>query len=146
MMSGLTVFDSTIQETNGWLNDIQTLLINADRRQAYEAVRAVLHTLRDRLTAESAVHLSAQLPMLLRGLYFEGWKPSHTPTDERSAEAFIDAVAKRLPAGFAGSVEDAVRAVFEIAWARLGEGEAQKIMRQLPRPILELWPAVLWAT
>jgi uncharacterized protein (DUF2267 family) len=39
----------------------------------------MLHALRDRLPPEIAVHLSAQLPMLVRGIYYEGWK-----ADERS--------------------------------------------------------------
>jgi uncharacterized protein (DUF2267 family) len=31
----------------------------------------VLHALRDRLTVEEASDLAAQLPMLIRGLYYE---------------------------------------------------------------------------
>ena len=73
MSTGLDTFDKTIQETNLWLKDIMERLNTNDRHHAYSTLRAVLHTLRDRIGPESAAHLGAQLPMLLRGLFYEGW-------------------------------------------------------------------------
>ena len=63
--TGLDVFDSTVQQTNVWLKAIEERLPNADRHFAYLALRGTLHALRDRLPAELAVHLGAQLPMLM---------------------------------------------------------------------------------
>ena len=40
-----------------------------DHRSAYRALRSVLHVLRNRLTPEQAVHLGAQLPLLVRGIF-----------------------------------------------------------------------------
>jgi uncharacterized protein (DUF2267 family) len=68
------VFEGTLQKTQVWLNDLMFELDWEDRPQkAYLALRTVLHALRDRLTVEEAVQLGAQLPMLVRGFYFEGW-------------------------------------------------------------------------
>lgn len=75
MTTGLDVFDKTVQESNLWLKDIMERLSTSDRHHAYSTLRAVLHALRDRIGAESAAHLGAQLPMLLRGLYYEGVGP-----------------------------------------------------------------------
>ncbi|GAB3979343.1 hypothetical protein GCM10029978_074470 [Actinoallomurus acanthiterrae] len=50
-----------------------------DRRLAYRVLRAWSHTLRDRLTVEAAAHLAAQLPDPIRGMYYDGWNPSHVP-------------------------------------------------------------------
>lgn len=74
-MSSMSVdsLDRTIQETNVWLKAVTHRLEVDDGRFAFMAPRAVLHALRDRIGPENAVHLSAQLPMLVRGLYYEGW-------------------------------------------------------------------------
>ena len=82
--TGLPVFDTTVQETNLWLKAIMEALHTDDRHLAYLALRATLHALRDRLGPENAVHLAAQLPMLLRGLYYEGWRLAASQTKERT--------------------------------------------------------------
>ena len=73
--TGLDVFDETIHKTNSWLKEISEAL-GSDRRGAYRALRAVLHALRDRLTVDEAAHLGDQLPMLVRGIYYEAWRPA----------------------------------------------------------------------
>ncbi len=60
----------------------------SDRHAAYRVLRAVLHALRDRLTVAETVDLGAQLPMLIRGLYYEGWTPNDKPLRERTREKF----------------------------------------------------------
>lgn len=71
----MEIFGNTLQKTHLWLDDLMAELGWQDRHKAYLALRAVLHTLRDRLTVEEAAHLGAQLPMLIRGFYYEGWDP-----------------------------------------------------------------------
>ena len=75
-MTGLDVFDTTVQKTNVWLKDIMQELGWEDRHKAYMGLRTTLHALRDRLTPEEAAQFGAQLPMLIRGLYYEGWTPT----------------------------------------------------------------------
>lgn len=77
--TGLETFDTTLQKSNTWLKSLMGHLHTDNRRTAFVILRATLHALRDRLTPENAVHLGAQLPMLLRGLLFEGWHMAGTP-------------------------------------------------------------------
>src|SRR5262245_66211326 len=85
----IEAFDTTVQATYEWLRDISALLGDENRRHAYLALRGTLHALRDFLPTDEAAHLAAQLPMLVRGIYFEGWDPSTTPEPDRSAESFV---------------------------------------------------------
>jgi uncharacterized protein (DUF2267 family) len=82
--TGLDVFDTTLQKTNQWLHDTMRLLDCSDRRKAYLALRVTLHALRDRLTVEEVAQFAAQLPMLVRGFYYEGWDPTWIPRRWRS--------------------------------------------------------------
>ena len=78
--TGLEVFDTTLQETNHWLKLMMGELGTDSRRTAFGALRGALHALRDRIDVDNAAHLGAQMPMLLRGAYYEGWHPAATPT------------------------------------------------------------------
>ena len=70
--TGVTAFDSTLQTTNVWLHEIMDRMCWQDKHRAYHGLRAVLHALRDRLPVDQAAALGAQLPMLVRGFYYEG--------------------------------------------------------------------------
>lgn len=141
MTTGLPVFDTTVQQTNRWLSRAQAMMPDASRQEAYAAMRAVLHELRDRLPMEAVLGLSAQLPMLLRGVVLEGWRPQETPTDIRTPDAFCAAVARRLPPDFQRGPEAAVIAVFAVLADRLDPGETDKLIRHLPEPLRRFWPA-----
>lgn len=66
-------FDTTLHESEHWLEEVQKELQYKSEHDAYHALRAVLHTLRDHLPQDTSMHFAKQLPMLLKGLYFEGW-------------------------------------------------------------------------
>src|SRR5207253_965740 len=92
--NALEVLDTTMHKTHEWINAVAEET-HLETHDAYQALRAVLQTLRDRLSLEQSAHLSAQLPMLLRGLFFEGWKPAPTPVKMNRA-AFLAAIAEKL--------------------------------------------------
>jgi uncharacterized protein (DUF2267 family) len=137
--TGLPVFDTTVQETNLWLKAVMDGLHTDDRHLAYLALRATLHALRDRLGPENAVHLAAQLPMLLRGLYYEGWRLAASQTKERTRADFLEHVRSELPRGSALDPNVAARAVFGVMWEKLDLGEVGKVIDLLPAELKELW-------
>src|SRR3954451_19292244 len=94
-MTGLEVFDTTLRKTNEWLDEIMGELALEDRHTAYVALRGALHALRDRLPLEEAAHLGAQLPMLVRGFYYEGWRPVREPI-KMHREEFLLRVEEQL--------------------------------------------------
>jgi len=142
--TGLDTFDKTVQETNLWVKSLMQMLDTRDRHLAYMSLRGVLHALRDRIGPENAVHLGCQLPMLVRGMYFEAWHMAGTPTKERHKDQFLERVRAGFPkkAHAKLDVEKLTRAVFGVMWEKVEPGEVAKIIKVLPKQIRELWPAV----
>ena len=139
-MTGVHEFDTVVQDGNAWLKAVMEKLKTEDAHVAYMALRATLHALRDRIQPESAVHLGAQLPTVVRGVYYENWHMAGTPTKERHLPAFLDHVAKEIPPGMDADVEEMVRGVFEVMSDRVDHGEVAKVIRMLPGELRDLWP------
>ncbi|HEX2115979.1 MAG TPA: DUF2267 domain-containing protein [Alphaproteobacteria bacterium] len=137
--TGLEVFDDTLQKTNLWLKDIEAEL-GPDRQRSYHALRAVLHALRDRLTVDEAAHLSAQLPMLVRGIYYESYRPAGKPDKIRSRDEFLGRVNANLQNIRPIGADDAVRAVFGAIGHHCDPGEVREVVSSLPIEIRTLWP------
>jgi uncharacterized protein (DUF2267 family) len=140
--TGLEVFDRTIHKTNIWLKDLMEILGSADRQEAYAALRATLHALRDRLTIEETAQLAAQLPMLIRGFYYEGWDPTGKPLKERHRDEFLARIQRELER-YEIDPEQVARAVFQVVANRISEGEIQDVEHVLPREIRDLWPSTV---
>lgn len=144
MSTGLAVFDTTIQQSNTWLKGIEARLRPCDRQEAYSALRAVLHVLRDRLPLEGVLGLSAQLPLLLRGVFLEGWRPGDRPTHIRRPLSFAEAVEGQLAPAFPRDGLGVAEAVFEVMVERLDAGEVDKLIAYLPAPLRPLWEPQAW--
>jgi uncharacterized protein (DUF2267 family) len=139
--TGLDVFDRTIHTSNVWLNELMQNLGWQDRHGAYLALRATLHALRDRLAVDEMAHLGAQLPLVIRGMYYDGWNPGGQPVKIRTREEFLD----RVAAGFGRSDdpidrEAVARAVFALLASRVTAGEVEDVTHVLPAEIRSLWP------
>jgi uncharacterized protein (DUF2267 family) len=132
--------EHTIQQANIWLKKLGEDLHLEARQDAYVALRAVLHVLRDRLTPEQAVHLGAQLPILVRGIYYEGWRPAQTPANERQPAEFAALVAAQMPGQLGRDALRVTKAVFGLLESELDWGETAKIIATLPAPLRGLWP------
>jgi uncharacterized protein (DUF2267 family) len=123
-----------------WINQICTELGTRDEERAYLALRASLHALRDRLPVQEAAHLAAQLPMIIRGLFFEGWHPGTRRPRSRSRHGFLEVVAREIPVG-ALEPEAAVRAVFAVLSKHVSPGQIENVRHTLPHHLADLWSA-----
>jgi uncharacterized protein (DUF2267 family) len=138
--TGLEVFDTTLHKTNSWLKDLAQALGQADRHRADLALRATLYALRDRLTVEEVAQLGAQLPMLIRGFYYEGWDPTGTPVRARHIEQFLARIEQKLRGDERVDAERLAHAVFAVLEQRVSAGEIEDVMHVLPAEIRDLWP------
>jgi uncharacterized protein (DUF2267 family) len=137
--TGLKAFDTTIQTTNIWLDEIMRELGWHDRQRAWHALRAVLHTLRDHLSIEENAQLSAQLPLLVRGVYFEAWHPTQSLNKERSQAEFISHISESFALDLTGTHPRLiVGAVLKVLEQHLSAGGAASLMHLLPERVREL--------
>ena len=132
-------FDTTLQTTNVWLNDVDEQLGWHDPYRAYHALRAVLHALRDRLPVDEVAALGAQLPMLVRGFYYEGWHPHGKPLKERHKEAFLAHVAEAFRDDPDVNPEGVTKAVLAVLARHVTVGEIEGLKRSLPAELRQLW-------
>jgi uncharacterized protein (DUF2267 family) len=137
--TGLDVFDTTLHKTNSWLNELMQVLGSQDRHEAYLAMKATLHALRDRLTVEEVAQLGAQLPMLIRGFYYEGWDPTGKPLRVRQKEQFLARIEQQFRGDDGINAERLARAVFTVLAKRVSEGEIEDVKHILPAEIGDLW-------
>jgi len=131
-------FHDALVKSEEWLRELAKTLQVTDDRQAVRALRAGLQTIRDRLPASEVVDLGAQLPMLIRGLYYEGWTLTNDPTDVRTRAQLLDRVRDRLRDPRLDP-EAVLRAVVHVLAWHVSGGELDDIAATLPRPIAELW-------
>jgi uncharacterized protein (DUF2267 family) len=143
-MSGTTgyhSFDTTVDKTNRLLKEIeQEYGWPKDRRnQSYAALRGVLHAIRDRLTVEESAQFSAQLPMLVRGLFYEGWDPSNVPV-RMGREDFLGRVRQEFPYEVRGTTEELVTNVIKALKLYGTEGEWEDIRASMPKELATVVP------
>jgi uncharacterized protein (DUF2267 family) len=136
---GLESIDHTVQLAHTWINDLDGQLQWNNKARSYRLLRAALHALRDWLQVNEAVDLAAQLPTLLRGVYYEQWRPATVPVKERSKAEFL----KRIDTAFANDPlpdsEFAVRCFFRLLSHKVTGGEIEDVRHALPADLRALW-------
>jgi uncharacterized protein (DUF2267 family) len=138
--TGFESIDHTVQLTHAWINELDASLGWDNKHRSYRLLRAVLQAVRDWLPVNEAADLGAQLPMLLRGVYYEHWRPAATPVKERSRADFmarIDHAFKTDPIAY---TPEAVAAVLKLLSGKIGAGEIDDVRHALPAELRALWP------
>ncbi len=132
------IIDRSVEKAHIWLNDLAEELGTSDQQYAYRVLRAVLHALRDRLAVDEAAQLAAQLPIFIRGVFYDGWDPSRTPERARDADSFLRRIA--TDALLAGETEAslAAAAASSVLRRHLSAGETERVLHQLPEHVREL--------
>jgi len=137
---GLQGLDRTVQLTHIWINDLDARLEWNDKARAYRLLKSVLHALRDSLQVNEVADLGAQLPGLLRGAYYEHWRPAATPVKNRSMDDFLARVNADFKRDPLPNAAQAVMAVFSLLTTKITEGEIEDVRRSLPEHVRNIWP------
>lgn len=135
--------DKSSQKTKEWLHEIQEELGWEDENMVYVATRSVLQTLRDRLPVEEAVDLADELPMVMKGIYYEGYTAKNKPEKIKNRDEFMEKVQDKSPRNQI-KTEEASSAVFSVLEKKLGGGgEIKQVKGNLPKDLQEFWQSSL---
>ncbi len=139
-MTKAAVLDTSLQRTHEWLRDVGEELGIDNDRAAYAALRATLHALRDRLPVELVAHFGAEMPMLVRGLYYDGWHPSDARLKASHDEDVFNSVAAELLGhDELEDVEAVVAAVLRVIDRRIATGQIERVLDAMPEKVRRLW-------
>ncbi|WP_299031512.1 DUF2267 domain-containing protein [uncultured Sulfitobacter sp.] len=138
---GLEVIDHSVHLTHEWINELAGRLDWSSKRSALRLMRVTLHRIRDHLLVDELAQMSAQLPVMIRGFFFEGWVPKDTPIKERHEDEFIAFVGHQMADTSEYRGRDDIKCVFDLLNARLSRGEVEDIRASLPQDIRDMWSA-----
>ena len=130
--TGIDAIEKTLQKTNEWIKELESALGWEDRHFAFHALRAVLHHLRDRLPVATVAHLGDQLPVLVRGVYYENWNPTREQPQLRTATDLFDQLSIDFPKEYNLDAPTMARAVCGVVKAHISAGELRIIRANLP--------------
>ncbi len=139
-MPNIPDLDAAVRATEDWVDELMQRLGWRDRERVYRALLVALHALRDVLVRDESVFLGAQLPALLRGLYYDGWHPGARPAAE-SRGAFLERIHDGLHRDPGVDAEHVARCVFALLAARLPAAELEDAKAATPSELHNLWPS-----
>jgi uncharacterized protein (DUF2267 family) len=140
--TGLDVFDKTLQTTHIWLDEL-IAEIGPDRQVAWHVLGTVLRAVRDRIPLELAVHLGSQLPLLVRGIYYDQWHaPGRMDDKPRSLDEFLEPISEQLAQIRPINPSNATQAVFRVLSRHVNPGQVDKVKHALPGEVQAIWVEV----
>ncbi len=134
------LFDKATSKTRTWLKEIEAELGLSNPNDAYRALRAVMHAMRDRLPVRESAEFASQLPIMILGMYYSGWTPANKPVKMRSIDEFLDRVADQLPKGM--DPMRVTQGVISVIERHVSSGEMRDVRRNFPLKMQELWEHV----
>lgn len=137
--TGHTAIDEAPQVVAEWINLLCEDLEWTDKRRAYLLLTQTLHAIRDFLGVDEAADLAAQLPLIIRGIYYTGWNPSKTPERPRAKADFLARIDQHFQKTPLEDTERAVAAVFDLLRRKVSLGEFEQVSRAMRGPLHELW-------
>ncbi len=139
-------FDKFAQEGNLFLKELSQQLGHPDEQARTGIIlRAVLHTLRERITIGESFNLLAQLPMFLKAIYVDNWKYKEKPKRISTKEEFFKEVEKHQDQygeqqfNWEKSTEEIAGIVVRELGKYVSKGEFEDITAQLPNELKDIF-------
>ncbi|MFZ9503810.1 MAG: DUF2267 domain-containing protein [Cyclobacteriaceae bacterium] len=134
-------FNQYAAKGNEILASLDRELGDQGREHAGRVLRAVLHALRNRISAEESLQFIAQLPMALKGLYVDGWKMATLHKSVRTLDDLADEIiaegGRTAWRDFASKADAmlALRSVMKVLSKFISAGEFKDIAAIMPEQL-----------
>ncbi len=139
-MADIQEFSMAAPAAEEWISELAQRLGWRNREKVLESLVATLHALRDSLPAHEAVFLGDHLTLLLRGLYYEGWRMSKY-TALKTRESFLERVREGVHRDPGIDAEHVARTVLALLAQRVPAAELEDFRAVTPKSLRALWPA-----
>lgn len=139
-ISSVDAIARSVEKTNMWINDLKIRLGWSDDHAVYEALRVTLMTIRDRVTPTEAAHLSAQLPLVLRGAFYDHYRPTDVPTSAKSLEDMLEPIRAHFSQMPNADPETIFRGVLDVMALHCTLGALDNVRSQMPKAVQQIWP------
>ena len=140
-------FDHYAQKGNQFVNNLAQEVGHPDEvGRTGILLRAVLHTIRDRITISESLNFIAQLPVFVKALYADGWKYQEKPL-RLDKEDFLKQVEKHQAQygesefSWEKSTEELVKIVIGELRKIISQGEFDDVAAQLPEDLKKMFQA-----
>lgn len=122
-----------------WIAELMRRLQWRDRDLSYRALVSCLHGLRDALSKDPAIFLGLALPLLIRGLYFEGWRPSGRAASSRTRKGFLGRIHEGVGRDPGVDPEQVAHAVLALLSDWLPKSEVENARAASPAALHAFW-------
>jgi uncharacterized protein (DUF2267 family) len=137
-LRSVDAIERTVHKTNEWLRELSEELALDDREDAWRILKSYLQLLRDQLTIDEGAQLAAQLPLLLRGAFYEGFDPGRRPAKARNGESFLNLLATRARLRDRDEAARAAEAATLLLRRHVTSGELEDVLSQMPRDVTQV--------
>lgn len=139
-MTEIQDLGQSVAETENWVDDLMRRLGWQHRSKAYAVLLGTLRALRDSLPRDEAIYIGAQMPALLRGLYYEGWHPN-ARFFAKGRSAFLERIQESAHRDPGIDAEQVAHAVFALLAEHLTPGELEEARAATPNSLRSFWPS-----
>ena len=140
----VNLFDKQCQEANHFIKDLAMQLgTPEDIDHAVRVLRYVFRALRRRLVPDESLHIVSQLPLILKGIYVDGWNIYEPLSEAKTFDEFLYDIRnneRKADVDFTNYdlAKKKISAVFNALKKIISGGELDHFRDELPKELAEM--------
>ena len=138
-------FEKHLQEASGFFKNLATQLGTPDDiDHAVRVLKGVFRALRRRIIPDDSLHIVSHLPLVLKGMYVDGWTINEPLSEAQTLDEFLfdirNNTERKANADFASDelARKKITAVLNALKQFISNGEMRHVRDELPREIAQM--------